>query len=234
MRNNVPILGSNHGLNIMPVDGVGVLPIDGLNAAYNCDNWYDPHWIQPHSQRPLMSAKSASAADGADVNLMCLCCGWRFKEGDVYFFSSIHTTMKIHYPCRLSALMDYDLCRFEACLCRQTPPLLSWAVSRNDGHHMPPGNDPLTWTRWTYMEVVDMLVALKLSGNFPVGPPYPPHLPPGAWVTALQYAPILRSTGKTIAQVELSWTNQRQHIPRLMTAAFLNAVVLPGINHHMP
>jgi hypothetical protein len=229
-----------HGLHQPGVLGAG-LPVDVNNPCFSCSGVFDPAWIVPLSPNPQIGNKHNGCfkvtANSHFDGLQCYICSFLFRPNQVAVALEQRNLLPVHYCCSIARVFDYVYSRFQACLCQQFVPELLWAISANE--HQPPRNAPPTWSyTWTYIEVIDLFVALKLSGNLPpMLPPFnaPPQVPPGVdWDVVLSYGPVLRSTRKTAAMLERAWTSQRQHIRTLMTPAFLTAAVAPGLQTNMP
>jgi len=76
--------------------------------------------------------------------------------------------------------------RYNAIICLREPGRLRWAASQNNGHQE-------VSDKWRYVELIDLYVALKLSGQF--------REPRKNWLTVSEFAPILQLTGKTNNQM---------------------------------
>ena len=231
-----PMPNNFHGLQIPAPDGMG-LPVDPQNIAYNCGGFYDPTWV-----RPLIGRRNGAGhpigvklirANQCNNQQKCLICGFLFVERQPYYLLQ-PTELMAHYPCFLSQCRIYDYCRYQACISLQAVPLMRWAVSSNI-HQRPPGA-PLNWTTMTHVEVMDLYVALKLSGYIlPMPAPLPPINGAGInWDRVLSFAPVLRCYGKTAARIRESWRNQRQHVARCLTPGFVMDVVPANLLNHLP
>ena len=92
------------------------------------------------------------------------------------------------------------------------------------------------WVKWVYIEVIDLFVALKLSGYLP------PQVHgenvivnnPINWDRVLSFSPILRSNSKTVQQIKKKWENERMHMFRYMTVAFFQVQIADGLINQMP
>ena len=93
---------------------------------------------------------------------------------------------------------NYPHCRYQAVRALSPPLQIIWAVSANVGWQR--GNHVgANFTRWTLVEIMDLIVGMKLAGYLPVWAhgPYPMAFPGVVfdWKRILRECPILRMTG---------------------------------------
>jgi hypothetical protein len=223
-----------HGLRQAAHLGRGQ-PVDPLNNTFSCGGHFVPAWVVPLAADPAAGDKHNGVfrvlAGSRLIRTQCYCCSFPIKVNDLVYAILPRGLLCVHYPCFRALTCNYVHSRMQASLCRQIPAALFWAISANMTH--PPRNaNPATWRyTWTYIEAVDFWVALKLSGALPaVLNNGPINLIPNVdYATVLQYGAILQCCGKTPQQLAVAWPQQRQHIRRLMTPAFLAAHIPAGL-----
>jgi hypothetical protein len=210
------VAANHHGLNQLSVYGWGYV-INLNNRQYTCHGLFDADWIVPLQMQHYHTTNRHSG--------WCVVCGYYLTNPNrphesVGYYNALPVSGTnnylnyIHYPCAKSHLVKYATIRYQATLCLFYPNILQWAVSTNQLHHKHQDS-------FTYSELVDLFVGLKLSGELDR---------PGRknWILVRRYCFILRLNGKTINQMKRKYRSYvvGHRYARYFTQQFLQTVVI--------
>ncbi len=225
--------------------GAGV-PIDANCIAYSCNGHFDPGWIAPVSRLLDANGVPRSCYRRAHKSHHCIICGWDMQEAHlVYPLGPIRLPAANlmqpfgHFCCFASGMHNYPHCRYQAIRALVPPIQIRWSVSANNGWQSG-GHLGLNFTRWTLLEMLDLIVGMKLAGYLPVWAhgPYPTSFPGVVfdWKRILRFCAILRLTGKSLAphnQLQRKWQLECGHAHLYFNAAFF-ALNMPIVNSRLP
>jgi hypothetical protein len=201
----------NHGLLQGAYQGHG-LPVNHNHVLFSSHNRFVPAlWIQPVVLGPCYTTTKVSG--------WCCACGFKLVNPNLnlqqrtkYYIPQPFTQNDnyrnyCHYACSQSHLLDYATVRYNAVMCLYYPLLLSWGVSQNNDHQ---GRGH----KWTYTEVIDLFVAMRLSGQL--------EAPNKQWNLVILYAPILQLRGRNVEQIKKKFEQMQLVYAQYFTALFLN------------
>lgn len=205
----------HHGVNQLALYGLGY-EINIHNIHYTLHGMFDEAWIVPLQHDHFLRTERRGG--------WCVGCGYflvnphRPLEPVAYYHSqpesgNLNYRNYWHYACANSHFFHYALIRYQASLCLYYPHLLSWAVSSNQLHHK-------NQDSFTYYEMVDLFVGMKLSGALD-----DPGRKP--WNRIRQYCYILRLNGKTNEQMRQKYRDysENNRYERYFTDLFHNTVI---------
>ena len=221
---HVGIANEYHGLLQPPQLGNG-LHMDENYIYYTNFGQFNPAWIVELQGMGDGMCKTTTRNTG-----FCMACGYKLvnplrpDERVKYYIvepNHGHANQRnyVHYACSLSHLIRYNIVRFNACKCLFEPGSLEWAVSQNNDYH---GQGQ----RWTYVEFIDLFVALKLSGeqlNIIKN-----------WARVLRFAPILRLKGRTLGQLTNKYVQMQNVHAAYFTHVFNNVQFMFDEEHAPP
>ncbi len=195
-----------HGLHLNPANGRG-LPIDNDNLIYNCHSFFQENLIR--NPEEVFGVKTTTTDQYGFVRGgFCSGCGFhlinpRRPNETVKYYNCLPETNipnqknYFHYSCYHSRLRDYNYCRSNAASSLIQPPIVSWALSQNNGLQDLGPNSIDIRSRWTFMECADLVYGMQLSGET--------HLLQKNYERVLAFCPILQCTNKTITQIRKKW-----------------------------
>jgi hypothetical protein len=96
-------------------------------------------------------------------------------------------------------------------MCLYHPEQLEWGLSQNNRHQG-------LGQKWAYVEVVDLFVAMRLSGQLQLAGDK-------NWNRILRYAFILRLRGRSTAQMNKKYQQMKDTYHHLFTNLFLTTVL---------
>jgi hypothetical protein len=206
----------HHGMNQLSVYGWGY-EVNLHNHHYTCHGLYDENWIVP-LQFPRYYTTNRPTG-------WCVACGFYLTNPDrpnepVSYYNALPNSgvnnylNYVHYPCAKSHLTRYSMIRYQASLCLFYPQILQWALSSNQNRHKHQDS-------FTYCELVDLFVGLKLAGQLDQQGRI-------NWIRVRRYCFILRLNGKTIGQMKQKYRAYKENnrYERYFTNIFLQTVVI--------
>jgi hypothetical protein len=172
--------------------GMGIdMNMDPTNVEFIEHRMFNPNWIVPLGNLTMVQITQRSTGS-------CFGCGWKLvnpQQPNRYIrycpevsprSGSINYSTYLHYSCSRSYIISYNRMRHAAALCLYSPHILKWGVSFSTGQK---GNK----VPWTYVEIIDLFVGLKLSGYF--------DAPQKPWELVFKHCLILQLTNKTTRQM---------------------------------
>jgi len=211
---------NDHGLRQPDDRGFGVFPVNQNDQVYSAGGLYQAGMVDEFVQQGHPLRVTASIV----FDQSCIACGFRLCSattplrsvlvchlaGDLGYPMGGRKRSVVHYCCSLAGIMHYDYVRYQAALVVQGRQ--RWGVSHNSRDTMSDfvpeidrGN-----VRFTLVEVIDLILAVK----FATGGDNRALMAKGTgeaaglvwdWDSVLQYAPILRCSGKTTEDLEGKW-----------------------------
>jgi hypothetical protein len=218
------LAATQHGMLQAANEGHG-LAIDPNNLIFNNHHRYIPNWV-----RPLVLGNCWTTVRDTG---WCMACSYKLvnprdQERETYYSptpASPHPNYAyyLHYPCAHSHLVDYNTVRFNAVMALYNPHQLRWAVSQNNGSQ---GRGQ----KWAYIEVVDLFIALKLSGQLQPDQLQAGHLQADLkdWNLVLRYAPVLQVRGRNTQMIARKFHQMKlaEGYVHLFTADFHDAAIV--------
>jgi hypothetical protein len=207
----------HHGMNQLSVYGWGY-ELNPNNLHYTCHGLYDATWIVPIE---LPRYYNTTRPTG-----WCVFCGFFLTNPErqnepVGYYNALPASGAenylnyVHYACSKSHLIHYSKVRYQASLCLYFPQVLAWALSSNQHRHKHQDS-------FTYMELIDLFVGLKLSGELDR------PLDKKNWIRVRRYCFILRLQGKTTEQMKRKYRAYKvnNRYTRYFTPAFMQTVII--------
>ena len=211
-----------HGHEQPAVWGWG-LPMEENHPRFTVGGWFSTTWIQPL----IFNHNVVSMRRGG----WCVGCGFYLVNPRLpHHVGDMETRQRFtrptidsgaenyknyyHYACSKSHQANYPLMRWNAMKCLLYPNELIWGVSSNQQHHKHQDS-------FTYCEMMDLFVGLKLSGQLDVNN--------GRinWDLTRRYCYILQLTNKTNEQMRRKYRALivEDKYQRYFTDEFRNTII---------